>query len=494
MKRNSFRAAVALTAAFTTAVSPLLVSAQTTYEYKAFKQGLVVSGAATDPAPGPVTPPLPSAAIPELSATSMTWDPLVTPVPVGGSGTQSVLLMNQGNAGLRLLSAPAVTGSSEFTSTTACSATLAAGAACATSVTYAPTDTVASQGVLSIETSEGVKTVTLTGAPAYSAANITGAEGSSFGSVLTGLSKSLSFTVKNTGSVPMTQVYVKADATSMVTTSSTCGTEAAPLPALAVGDTCSATVTWTPSVAGAFGTALKLLASGVSVGQTTLTGTAVQSITVKLQGAGYRTWSDGSIAASCNEYFKPSSPRLYQGDTGDGLYRIQPAGQTATTVYCDMTRDGGGWALVVKAQQNSNAHANSAAVGTLTSPNQATVAKLSDAFITAIPKTMYRMTSASGTGSVYFDTSDAFAATRQVANKASKTWSNPVWDGPFYVPQHRGFNTFAEGTGHFGRADTTSRGVYTGESSTDTCRLGIAVIGGVAGWCGAGDAATVWAK
>lgn len=483
MKLHSLRVAVTLTAALTTVFSPLLVSAQTAYEYKAYKQGLVV----TAPTPSGV-------ARPELSASSLSWDPLVTPVLVGGSGTQSILLMNQGTAGLRLLSTPAVTGSGQFTSITGCVTSLAAGASCSTSVTYAPTDTAAAQGVLSIETSEGVKTVTLTGAPAYSSANITGAEGTSFGSVLTGLSKSLSFTVKNAGSVPMTQVYVKADATSVVTTSSTCGTEAAPLPALAVGDTCSATVTWTPSVAGAFGTSLNVLASGVSVGQTTLTGTAVQSITVSLQGAGYRTWSDGSIAASCNEYFRPSSPKLYQGDTGDGLYRIQPAGQPATTVYCDMTRDGGGWTLVVKAQQNSNAHANANAVGVLTGPQQTTVAKLSDAFITAIPKAMYRMTSASGAGSAYFDTSDSFASTRQVANKASMTWNSPVWEGPFYASTHRGFNTYNEISGaNFGR-HASVWGVYTGASSSDTCRLGIGVLGGSGGWCGSGDAATVWAK
>lgn len=482
MDFSSLRAAAALTTILSTVGWPLLVNAQAAYEYKTFRQGLVVS------APTP-----PGVALPELSTTSLNWDPAVTPVPVNGSGTQYVLLMNQGTAGLRLVSAPAVTGSGQFTSTTGCLDTLAAGASCSTAVTYAPTDTAAAQGVLSIETSEGLKTVTLTGTPAYSAASITGIEGTAFGSVLTGLSKSLSFTVKNTGSVPMTQVHVKADAAAVTTTSSNCGTEGTPLPSLAAGESCSVTVTWSPSVPGALSTVLKVFASGASVGQTALTGSAVQSITVKLQGTGYRTWSDGSIAASCNEYFKPSSPRLYQGDTGDGLYRIQPAGQAATTVYCDMTRDGGGWTLVVKAQQNSNAHANSAAVGTLTGPNQATVAKFSDAFITAIPKTMYRMTSASGTGSVYFDTSDSFASTRQAANRASTTWSNPVWEGPFYDSAHRGLNSHQQGAGNFGRASPIG-GAYTGFSSTDTCRLGVGIVGGAAGWCGAGDAATVWTK
>lgn len=62
MKRNSFRAAVALTAAFTTAASPLLVRAQTTYEYRALKPGLVVGGSGTERA----SPPAVALKAPEL--------------------------------------------------------------------------------------------------------------------------------------------------------------------------------------------------------------------------------------------------------------------------------------------------------------------------------------------------------------------------------------------------------------------------------------------
>lgn len=66
-------------------------------------------------------------------------------------------------------------------------------------------------------------------------------------------------------------------------------------------------------------------------------------LTVALSAGGYRTWSDGSLATSCAGYRNPSAPAQYSGSVGDGLYRIQPAGQAASTVFCDMSTDGGGW-------------------------------------------------------------------------------------------------------------------------------------------------------
>lgn len=69
-----------------------------------------------------------------------------------------------------------------------------------------------------------------------------------------------------------------------------------------------------------------------------------KSTDLVLQAGGYRSWRDGTYAASCKEYRNPVG-HTYNGDTGDGVYRIL-VGASQVNVYCDMSTDGGGWTLV----------------------------------------------------------------------------------------------------------------------------------------------------
>jgi hypothetical protein len=63
---------------------------------------------------------------------------------------------------------------------------------------------------------------------------------------------------------------------------------------------------------------------------------------IKLNGTA-RTFSDGSLAGSCNEYLNPGEGYLYKGDTGNGQYRILLTTGAQLDVQCDMVTAGGGW-------------------------------------------------------------------------------------------------------------------------------------------------------
>lgn len=215
-------------------------------------------------------------------------------------------------------------------------------------------------------------------------------------------------------------------------------------------------------------------------------------LTITQQNAGYRTWSNGSLAKNCLDYRNPTADAMYAGDTGDGLYRIKPENQDELTVYCDMTRDGGGWTLAARVISGSNAHVTSAAVGMLTSPGQLSVAKLSDGHINALmnPSSgILRLDAvgASTSRSNYYKlNSTPFAAEgAAIVRPVSVTLSGPYVSTTLNIA-HGGLNSF----GALALSDFL---VYGPSAAGDACRVGIAWDGAGA-WCGPGASGALFVR
>lgn len=209
-------------------------------------------------------------------------------------------------------------------------------------------------------------------------------------------------------------------------------------------------------------------------------------LTVALQAGGYRAWNDGSLASSCNAYLTGGAS---QGSAWSGIYRVQPAGQAAADVYCDMVTDGGGWTLAVRVVSGSNAHVNANAVGSLGSPLQAAPAKLSDAYINALMDAStgtMRLDAAGSPGySNYFKVANVpFSAVGAAAVRPVSTSLNGSYVATVVNGGHGGLNSYAS-------LPLSSYLVYGPADASDGCRIAIA---GPASWCGPGGSGALYVR
>ncbi len=207
---------------------------------------------------------------------------------VGTSPTLSVNLLNVGNSPLTLQT-PLLQGDASFTAQTACGATLAAGASCATTVTFSPTSAGDKSASLELagNFTNTLSAVTVTGRGQTNTGALAAASGSSaaFGTLEVGQSATRNFEFTASGTKALTGVYAAVSGTGLTLSSNTCGTQASPV-TLASGAKCTYSVVYAPT------------AEGTLSGSTSVTSSATNSPeNLALSGTATPSTADGNWAS-----------------------------------------------------------------------------------------------------------------------------------------------------------------------------------------------------
>ncbi len=185
--------------------------------------------------------------------------------------------MTVSNPGTAAASVSSVSVSGPFSQTNTCGSSIAAGGSCTVSVKFAPTASGAASGTLSVASSapSSPLTVALTGTGVTGATALTASPTSlSFGSVAVGsTSAAQTVTVTNPGGSAATGVSVSA-AAPFAESNNTCGSS------IAAGGSCTVSVTYSPTAAGASTGTLSVASSAPgSPLAVALTGTGVSTTT-----------------------------------------------------------------------------------------------------------------------------------------------------------------------------------------------------------------------
>jgi hypothetical protein len=190
------------------------------------------------------------------------------------SAAQNLTLSNIGNDTLTISS---ITASGDFAQTNTCGSSLAAGASCTISVTFTPTTTGARTGVVTVtdNASTSPQTASLTGTGIAPAVSFVPASLSFASQIINTSSSPQTVTVKNVGSATLTITSIQltgANASDFSLTSA-CGTS------LAVGKSCTVTVTFSPTAGGTLTAAISVTDNAAGSPQTVpITGQAADFI------------------------------------------------------------------------------------------------------------------------------------------------------------------------------------------------------------------------
>lgn len=204
-----------------------------------------------------------------LSSTSLAFPN----VQLGQSLAKTFTLNNNGTQALAISDAKVETGATDYAVSHDCGASVAVNATCTFTVTFAPKTAAALPGSVAIthNGAGGRSTVSLTGTGVAQSGSVNNV---AFGNVTVGASSSLTATLSNTGSGPLsvtvpTSASVSGTGFSFVSTN--CGTS------LAVAGSCVVTVSYAPTAAGGSNGTLTIN-TGAGALVASLTGTGMGAV------------------------------------------------------------------------------------------------------------------------------------------------------------------------------------------------------------------------
>ena len=225
-----------------------------------------------------------------LSATSLVFGS----VAVGSaSAAQTLTIANSGNAALAIGSL-AITGTNpgDFTQTTTCSTSIAAGGSCAVMATFTPAALGGRSAAITFTAGATAESVKLSGsgtAPVTLSATTL-----AMGSVIVGSpSATKTLTITNAGTSPLTLGTLAITGTNAAdfSNTNTCSTS------IAAAGNCTVTVTFTPSATGARSAATTFTAAGLAE-SVALTGSGASPVTLSATSLAFGSVKTGTASAA----------------------------------------------------------------------------------------------------------------------------------------------------------------------------------------------------
>jgi F5/8 type C domain/Abnormal spindle-like microcephaly-assoc'd, ASPM-SPD-2-Hydin/Right handed beta helix region len=253
--------------------------------------GIDPANCAVGDSPTPVYPPYPASTV-QAAPSALSFSPQVTGTT---SAAQTVSITNPTSTAASVSS---IAASGPFAETNNCGSSIAAGGSCTASVTFSPTASGSATGALTVNAGGVTDTVTLTGSGTAPGPELSANPGGlSFPATIVGdpaASKTVTITNSGTSAATVSGVSVSGPFTETNNCSS-----------IAVGASCTATVGFTPTAAGA------------NTGSLTVTSNANNSpTTVALSGSGIGATTNlaltGTLTSSSNASGYPAS------DANDG--------------------------------------------------------------------------------------------------------------------------------------------------------------------------------